>query len=112
LRPGGGFPPPGQTHPPHDDNDKDAAVKTRALGRTGIQVSPYCLGTMTFGRDAAIGPRTKEQSVDLLDDALPDRIDEIVAPGGDLGPIDVSCAPPDLTQASLRRQPVDERAAA
>ena len=27
-------------------------VKTRELGRTGIQVSPYCLGTMMFGRVA------------------------------------------------------------
>lgn len=27
-------------------------MKTRAPGRTGIQVSPYCLGTMMFGRDA------------------------------------------------------------
>nr|BFE37378.1 hypothetical protein GCM10010200_096290 [Actinomadura rugatobispora] len=25
-------------------------MKARALGRTGIQVSPYCLGTMMFGR--------------------------------------------------------------
>ncbi|MEE1940009.1 aldo/keto reductase [Streptomyces sp. TRM 70361] len=25
-------------------------MRTRALGRTGIQVSPYCLGTMMFGK--------------------------------------------------------------
>ncbi len=50
---------------------------------------------------ATIGPRTMEQLDDLvagagtfLDDDLLDRIDEIVPPGTDLGPIDVEYVPP------------------
>lgn len=67
---------------------------------------------------AIIGPRTTEQLEDLLagaatvlDDEILDRIDRIVAPGTDLGPIDVSHAPPALTRTDLRRRPAGERAA-
>lgn len=88
-------------------------MKMRALGRTGIQVSPYCLGTMMFG------PRTIEQLEDLLagaattlDNDVLDRIDQIVAPGTDIGPLDVSYTPPAIKRAPLRRRPADERAAA
>lgn len=118
-------------------------MRTRPLGRTGIQVSPYCLGTMMFGpagnpdraecirivhrasslaaeaglspahsaiafavthpdvTSAIIGPRTPAQLDDLLagvavtlDDEVLDRIDRIVAPGTDLGPLDVAYVPP------------------
>ncbi|MET8867034.1 aldo/keto reductase [Nonomuraea sp. NPDC004580] len=68
---------------------------------------------------AIIGPRTMEQLDDLLagasvtlDDDLLDRIDEIVPPGTDLGPIDVAHPPPALTDATLRRRPKAERPAA
>jgi len=68
---------------------------------------------------AIIGPRTVEQLEDLLagatttlgDDIL-DRIDEIVPPGTDLGPLDVSYSPPAVTRPALRRRSADERAAA
>jgi aryl-alcohol dehydrogenase-like predicted oxidoreductase len=68
---------------------------------------------------AIIGPRTMEHLEDLLagaevtlpDDVL-DRIDEIVPPGTDVDPGDVSYAPPAIEQARLRRRPVDERSAA
>ena len=69
---------------------------------------------------AIIGPRTMEQLDDLLagvdvrltDDIL-DRIDEIVAPGTDVGAPDQSAyVPPALQSSSLRRRPVNERAAA
>ncbi|WP_327426062.1 aldo/keto reductase [Streptomyces sp. NBC_01236] len=68
---------------------------------------------------AIIGPRTMEQLEDLLagatttlgDDIL-DRIDEIVPPGTDLGPLDVSYSPPAVTRSALRRRSADERAAA
>ncbi|GAB3444043.1 aldo/keto reductase [Streptomonospora sediminis] len=67
---------------------------------------------------AIIGPRTTEQLEDLLagagtvlGDEILDRIDRIVAPGTDLGPIDVSHAPQALTRADLRRRPAGERAA-
>ncbi|MFD4637712.1 aldo/keto reductase [Lentzea sp. NPDC058436] len=67
---------------------------------------------------AIIGPRTLDQLDDLVagadtllaDDVL-DRIDEIVPPGTDVGPIDVAYAPPSITQPGLRRRTVDTRAA-
>jgi aryl-alcohol dehydrogenase-like predicted oxidoreductase len=69
---------------------------------------------------AILGPRTMEQLDDLLagvdvtltDDIL-DRIDEIVPPGTDVGaPDQAAYLPPALKRPSLRRRPVDERAAA
>ncbi|MGI5161079.1 aldo/keto reductase [Microbispora sp. CA-102843] len=68
---------------------------------------------------AIIGPRTMEHLDDLLagagtvlGDDLLDRIDEIVPPGADIGPLDVSYDPPPVTRAALRRRPTGERAAA
>ena len=68
---------------------------------------------------ALIGPRTMEHLDDLLagldvtltDDIL-DRIDEIVPPGTDVGTLDQAYLPPALQHPSLRRRPVNERAAA
>ncbi|MET8995550.1 aldo/keto reductase [Amycolatopsis sp. NPDC004169] len=60
---------------------------------------------------AIIGPRTEDQLADLLagagtriGDDLLDRIDEIVPPGTDLGPVDVAYEPPHLAQPHLRRR--------
>lgn len=75
-------------------------MRMRPLGRTGMRVSPFCLGTMMFGK------------VGNPDHDLLDRIDEIVPPGADIGPLDVSYDPPAITRAALRRRPADERAAA
>ena len=68
---------------------------------------------------AIIGPRTMEQLDDLLasvdvslSDEILDRIDEIVPPGTDVGALDMAYQPPAIQRASLRRRPVDERAAA
>lgn len=47
-----------------------------------------------------------------LDDEILDRIDEIMAPGTDIGPLDVSCVPPAIEHAALRRRTAHERAAA
>jgi aryl-alcohol dehydrogenase-like predicted oxidoreductase len=67
---------------------------------------------------ALIGPRTMEQLDGLLsglDVALPDdvldRIDEIVAPGTEIGALDQDWQPPALTDVHLRRRPVAERSA-
>ncbi|NJP90989.1 aldo/keto reductase [Nonomuraea sp. FMUSA5-5] len=193
-------------------------MRTRPLGRTGIQVSPYCLGTMMFGGagnpdhdgcvriihralDAGINvidtadvyagseseeivgralrgrrddvvlatkvngrmgedpnragssrrwivagvehslrrlrtdhidlyqihhpdPRTDVEETlaaltdlmagagTVLGDDLLDRIDEIVPPGADVGPLDVAYDPPAVTTAALRRRAISERAAA
>jgi hypothetical protein len=69
---------------------------------------------------ALIGPRTSAQLDDLLagvevelPDDLLDRIDEIVAPGTDVGAPDQSAyVPPALRSASARRRPAGERAVA
>jgi aryl-alcohol dehydrogenase-like predicted oxidoreductase len=68
---------------------------------------------------AIIGPRTMEQLDDLLagadltlDDKILNEIDAIVAPGTDVGQLDMAYTPPALERATLRRRPVDERAAA
>ena len=68
---------------------------------------------------AIIGPRTMEQLDDLLagvavtlSDEILDRIDAIVPPGTDVGPLDMAYTPPALQRASLRRRPADDRAAA
>jgi hypothetical protein len=47
-----------------------------------------------------------------LDDEILDRIDEIVPPGTEIVPLDMSHTPPALPQASLQRRPPDERVAA
>ncbi|SFR29147.1 Predicted oxidoreductase [Lentzea waywayandensis] len=67
---------------------------------------------------AIIGPRTLEQLDDLIagadtllsDDVL-DRIDEIVPPGSDVGPMDVVYVTPSVARPDLRRRTVDTRAA-
>lgn len=60
---------------------------------------------------AIVGPRTQEQLTDLLaaaditlDDAVLDRIDELVPPGTDLNPSDADYTPPHLADAGLRRR--------
>jgi aryl-alcohol dehydrogenase-like predicted oxidoreductase len=61
---------------------------------------------------AIIGPRTMDQLEDLLagthvtlaDDIL-DRIDDIVAPGTDVGTLDMAYRPPALLEPTLRRRP-------
>ncbi|MGA2478329.1 MAG: aldo/keto reductase [Spirochaetia bacterium] len=67
---------------------------------------------------AIIGPRTMEQLDDLLagaevvlSDEVLDQIDQIVPPGTDIGTDAANYVPPALNLASLRRRPVDERAA-
>ncbi|MFG2400556.1 aldo/keto reductase [Streptomyces lydicus] len=66
-----------------------------------------------------IGPRTMDQLTSLLkgadlllDDAVLDRIDGIVAPGTDLYRADGVWQPPSLTERARRRRPAGERAAA
>jgi len=66
-----------------------------------------------------LGPRTMAQLESLLDgagvvldDAILDRIDEIVPPGTDLYRADGAWQPPSLTDPSRRRRPLAERSAA
>lgn len=67
---------------------------------------------------AIIGPRTMQHLDDYLagievslTDEILDRIDQIVLPGTDVGPNEAAYNPPTVTQASLRRRPLKERAA-
>jgi hypothetical protein len=67
---------------------------------------------------AIIGPRTMAHLDDLLagagtvlDDDILDAIDEVVPPGVDLSPLDVSYVPPALTEPDLRRRGPNDRAA-
>jgi aryl-alcohol dehydrogenase-like predicted oxidoreductase len=67
---------------------------------------------------ALLGARTMEQLEDLLagvdialsDDVL-DRIDEIVAPGTDIGTLDQAYVPLVIQKTELRRRPLSERSA-
>jgi aryl-alcohol dehydrogenase-like predicted oxidoreductase len=68
---------------------------------------------------AIIGPRTMIHLDDLLagfdvalTDEILDRIDEIVAPGADIGRLDQEYVPPAVQNPDLRRRPLEERAAA
>ena len=68
---------------------------------------------------AIIGPRTMDQLTDLLegadvtlDDAILDRIDQIVPPGVTLNAADAGWQPPALTDPRLRRRPPSDRSAA
>ncbi len=68
---------------------------------------------------AILGPRTMEQLDDLLagaevalTDEILDQIDQIVPPGIDIGiPDAANYVPPSLSQTTLRRRPIGERAA-
>ena len=56
---------------------------------------------------AIIGPRTTDHLDDLISGAdILDRIDEIVPPGTDAGPLQMPYTPPALTNTSLRRRPL------
>jgi aryl-alcohol dehydrogenase-like predicted oxidoreductase len=68
---------------------------------------------------ALLGPRTMEQLDDLLvgaeivlSDEILDRIDAIVPPGTDVGQLQMAYNPPSISNADLRRRPLDERTAA
>jgi aryl-alcohol dehydrogenase-like predicted oxidoreductase len=68
---------------------------------------------------ANLGPRTLEQLDDLLagakvvlTDEVMDKIDKIVPPGADIGPLHAAYNSPAITQVNLRRRPVTERTAA
>jgi aryl-alcohol dehydrogenase-like predicted oxidoreductase len=68
---------------------------------------------------AIVGPRTESHLDDLLagvdvtlSDEILDRIDEIVPPGTDVGPLDQAYVPPALQNSNLRRRHVGERGAA
>ncbi|MBB1153073.1 aldo/keto reductase [Amycolatopsis dendrobii] len=98
------------------DERKHAAVEqlARVAEEAGLSLTHLALAFAVNHpavTSAIIGPRTLAQLDDLLasvetrlDDDVLDRIDQIVAPGADVGPIDVSYVPPSLTDPKLRRR--------
>ena len=81
-------------------------------GITLIQLAIAFVGNHPAITAAIIGPRTMEQlegqlaaSDVVLDDAVLDRIDEIVAPGVTINPVDNSFQNPALEPAARRRRP-------
>ncbi len=68
---------------------------------------------------ALLGPRTMDHLDDLLagadvalSDEVLDRIDTIVPPGTDVGPLQMAYTPPAITVRASRRRPTGERTAA
>jgi aryl-alcohol dehydrogenase-like predicted oxidoreductase len=88
----------------------------------GLSLTHMAMGFVTAHpavTAAIIGPRTMQQLDDMLagletalTDDLLDRIDAIVPPGTDAGPLEANYQPPAITTAGLRRRPLSERAAA
>jgi aryl-alcohol dehydrogenase-like predicted oxidoreductase len=98
-----------------DERKLDAVEALAVLaGEAGLPLPHLALAFATAHpavSSAIIGPRTEKQLEDLLagagtvlDEALLDRLDEIVAPGTDVGPIDVASVPPHLERPHLRRR--------
>jgi aryl-alcohol dehydrogenase-like predicted oxidoreductase len=106
-----------------DDRNLDAVERLVSLAETaGLPLTHTAMAFVMAHpgvTSAILGPRTMAQLDDLLagagvvlsDDIL-DRIDGIVAPGADAGPMGAVYVPPAVTQAQLRRRPAAERAAA
>ena len=77
-------------------------MEYRNFGRTGMKVSPLCLGCMNFGRRT-----TPEDSCDIIDRALDvsvtaedrNRIDELVPPGRMVSPFYEADFGPNLHRA-------------
>ncbi|HWM70057.1 MAG TPA: aldo/keto reductase [Steroidobacteraceae bacterium] len=91
---------------------KEAGLSLTHMAMAFVMAHP---GVMS----AIIGPRTMQHLDDMLagadvvlSDEILDRIDQIVPPGTDVSPLAAAYNPPAITQASLRRRPVTERAAA
>jgi aryl-alcohol dehydrogenase-like predicted oxidoreductase len=106
-----------------DDRNLDAVERLIPIAQsTGLSLTHMGIAFVMAHpgvTSAILGPRTMPQLDDLLagagvvlSDEVLDRIDEVVAPGADAGPMGAAYVPPALTQANLRRRPVAERAAA
>jgi aryl-alcohol dehydrogenase-like predicted oxidoreductase len=108
----------------HDEQRLDAVEQIVLLAEeVGLPMTHLALAFVIAHpgvTSAIIGPRTMEQLDDLLAgvdvvlaDEVLDRIDVIVPPGTDVGASDRSVyLPPPLQYSSLRRRPVNQRAAA
>lgn len=105
-----------------DDTRLDVVEEVVALSEdTGITMTHLAMAFAIAHpgvTSALIGPRTMEQLDDLLagsdvvlSDEILDRIDGIVAPGTDVGTLDMAYRTPAQLHAPLRRRPIAERGA-
>jgi hypothetical protein len=78
-------------------------MEHRPLGRSGIRVSRFGLGTMVLGRwgnrDDAVGDSLRRLGTGLLD-----AIDGIVAPGTTINAADLGWISPGLAARERRRR--------
>ncbi|MET8159283.1 aldo/keto reductase [Sphaerisporangium sp. NPDC005289] len=106
-----------------DERRLDAVEQLIPLAeRSGIKLTHLAMAFAVSHpgvTSAIIGPRTMGHLDDLLagadttlDDALLDEIDAIVAPGTDVGRLDMAYKPQALQQVGLRRRTLEERPAA
>ncbi|MFF1922352.1 aldo/keto reductase [Streptomyces sp. NPDC058221] len=106
-----------------DPNRLDAVEQLIPLAeKSGIKMTHMAMAFAVAHpgvTSAIIGPRTMEHLDDLLagadvtlDDALLDAIDEIVAPGTDVGRLDMAYQPPALQETGPRRRRAGDRTAA
>src|SRR5437016_528582 len=105
-----------QVHRPEPETDVDETLGALAALADEAGISLIHLAIAFVLRHPAvtapiIGPRTMEQlesqlgAVDVeLDEALLDRVDEIVPPGTNLNPADAGYTPPALANPALRRR--------
>jgi aryl-alcohol dehydrogenase-like predicted oxidoreductase len=106
-----------------DERRLDAVEKVIPLAEEAGLSMPHLAMAFAISHpgvtSALLGARTMEQldgllaGVDVvLSDEVLDRIDEIVPPGTDAGPLDQAYVPPAIRQPELRRRPLSERSAA
>jgi aryl-alcohol dehydrogenase-like predicted oxidoreductase len=94
-------------------HDPDVDHEETLGARSGVIAwSPLNMGWLTRPgvTSAIVGPRTTEQLTDLLagqdvvlDDATLDRIDELVAPGTNINPVDAGWTSPAPSPVARRR---------
>ncbi|WP_413812252.1 aldo/keto reductase [Streptomyces sp. OE57] len=91
--------------------EREVLPVRRRYGMGVLVWSPPAMGLLTAGYRKG-GPTVRNARMRWVPrHQTLDRIDRIVAPGTDLGPLDVSCAPPSVQRPALRRRSADERAA-
>ncbi|AMM21513.1 aldo/keto reductase [Frondihabitans sp. PAMC 28766] len=106
-----------------DERRIDAVEEVAALSdETGIPMTHLAMAFVIAHpgvTSAIMGPRTMAQLDDVLagsdvvlSDEILDRIDAIVAPGADIGQLDMAYKTPAILTPALRRRPVSLRAAA
>ena len=106
-----------------DERRIDAVEEVAALSdETGIPMTHLAMAFVIAHpgvTSAIMGPRTMAQLDDVLagsdvvlTDEILDRIDAIVAPGADIGQLDMAYKTPAILTPALRRRPVSLRAAA